>query len=90
MRLDWKHLFDWTVVSAKEPVAVKNKHGAIEGYQVEVKYMYHGTRNLFFDIDSTFWYAQYGSPLEAARTMYRQYDAQAKEWQRKASQMIRK
>jgi hypothetical protein len=87
MHLNWRHLFDWTVVSATEPVAVKNKHGAIEGYEFEVQYVYHGKRKFYFDMDADMWYAQYGSPLAAARSFYAKYDAEAKEWQRKAAEI---
>ena len=89
MKLNWKHLFDWSVVSVTEPVAVNNKRGAIVGYTVEVNYAHHGKRNLFFGIDADSWYHQYGSPVEAARTFYNKYNAQAKEWQKRSVQQAK-
>ena len=35
MKLNWKHLFDWSVVSVTEPVAVNDKRGAVVGYTIE-------------------------------------------------------
>ena len=87
MHLNWRHLFDWKVVSATEPVAVKNRRGVITGYEFKVQYVYHGERTFYFDMDADIWYAEYGSPLAAARSFYAKYDAQAKDWQRKASEI---
>ncbi len=87
MHLDWRHLFDWSVVSVTEPVPVKSKHGALRGYAIDVQYVYHGKRQFYFDMDVDLWYAQYGSPLEAARSFYKSYNAKAMEWQRKVAEL---
>ena len=88
MHLNWRHLFDWTVVSVTEQVAVKNKHGAITGYEFKVRYVYHGERTFYFDMGADIWYAEYGSPLAAARSFHAKYDAEAKEWQRNAAALL--
>ncbi len=89
MNIKWKKLFDWSVMSVAEPAPVMNKHGALTGYALEVQYAHHGKRTLFFDIDGDFWYSQYGSPLDAARSFYNKYSAQAAEYRKRSMQQVK-
>ena len=50
-----KELVDWSPVNVDEPVPVfksyLDKGRILLGYEVKVKYMYHGTYRYFFGID---------------------------------------
>lgn len=67
MKLNWKKLFDWSVLSVEGPVKVQNKNGSVCGYKVIVDYAHHGLKEWFFDIDSEASWVLYGSPEKAAK-----------------------
>lgn len=52
--MNWLKLFDWTPVSVKVPyprfIRSKNRGGGrfLLGYVVDIEYLYHGTRSVFF------------------------------------------
>ncbi len=72
MKIDWKHLFNWDVVSVKAPVTVMNK-GRVIGYKVVVTYKYHGTDEEFYSTDEERFYRLWTGPQDAARASYKQH-----------------
>lgn len=82
-------LFVWTPIAVEKPVEVKDKNGMVKGYQVVITYVYQGKRSKFFGNECQAWYHLYGSPLEAARSFYNKYNAQAKEWQKRSVQHVK-
>ena len=56
MCFNWKHLFDWTPVAVTEPrpgfYKYKDIGNYLIGYEVVVKYKYHGYRKYFFVINN--------------------------------------
>ncbi len=90
MKLNWKKMFDWTVVDVQQPVPRQDKTGAITGYDVVVQYLHHGTRKLSFDVNHEALYAQYGSPLKAAQKIYEEYHKRALQWQTRAARQFAK
>lgn len=67
MKLNWKKLFDWSIDCVGGPAEVYNKNGSVRGYKVIVKYVHHGSNELFFDMESEHLWTQYGSPENAAK-----------------------
>ena len=51
MRINFKHLFDWSVQSVSEPYLVRVYENTIPVYAVDVKYVYHGKRKRVFWTD---------------------------------------
>lgn len=82
-------LFVWTPIAVEKPVEVKDKNGMVKGYRVVVTYVHQGAHDNFFGNDCQAWYHLYGSPLEAARSFYNKYNAQAKEWQKRSVQHVK-
>ena len=82
-------IFDWTPINAEKPVEVKDKNGAIIGYQVVITFVHQGIRSKFFGNNCQAWYLLYGSPQNAANVVYRRYQACALNWQRKAKQLFK-
>lgn len=78
MNIDFKKLFNWDIHSVSEPVAVhefirsnkKEMEFHLIGYNVTVRYKYHGNRNFFFDLNSTRLWIMYGGPRYAAEKFY--------------------
>lgn len=73
MKLNWKKLFDWSIDCVGGPAEVYGKNGGVRGYKVIVRYVHHGSNELFFDMNSEHLWAQYGSPEEAAKQTARSY-----------------
>ena len=73
MKLSWKKLFDWSVLSVEGPVKVQNKNGSVCGYNVIVNYAHHGSKEYFFGMDSEALWVLYGSPEKAAKKTARFY-----------------
>lgn len=73
MKLNWKKLFDWSIDCVGGPAEVYNKNGSVRGYKVIVKYVHHGSNELFFDMESEHLWTQYGSPEKAAKQVAKSY-----------------
>ncbi len=73
MKLNWKKLFDWSIDCVGGPAEVYNKNGSVRGYRVIVKYVHHGSDELFFDMETEHLWTQYGSPEVAARQAAQSY-----------------
>lgn len=73
MKLNWKKLFDWSIDCVGGPAEVYNKNGSVRGYRVIVKYVHHGSDELFFDMETEHLWTQYGSPETAARQAAQSY-----------------
>ncbi len=73
MKIDWKNLLNWHVVTVSEIIPVKNQRGSIQEYRLVVSYAHHGDRVLRFASDNEALYAQYGSPLKAASAVRQNY-----------------
>lgn len=52
MKIDWKHIFNWSVESVSEPYLVHLRELYVPVYAVDVKYVYHGTRREVFVVDT--------------------------------------
>ncbi len=72
MKLDFKHLLDWSILSVSEPVAVVKKQ-QMQGYKFVVNYIYHGSQTLFFEEGAPKWVMNYGDARCAARSRYMQF-----------------
>ena len=52
--MNWRKVFDWTPVSVKVPYPrfrkplIEGGQRFLLGYVVDIEYMYHGTRSVFF------------------------------------------
>lgn len=90
MKLNWKKMFDWTVVDVQQPMPRQDKNGVIAGYDVVVQYLHHGKRTLKFDVNHEALYAQYGSPFQAAQKVYQEYQKRAQQWQTRAARQFAK
>ena len=73
MKLNWKKLFDWSIDCVGGPAEVYNKNGSVRGYKVIVRYVHHGSNELFFDMEAEHLWTQYGSPEAAARQVAQSY-----------------
>lgn len=51
MRINFKHLFDWSVVSVSEPYMLRIHGKQLPIYAVNVEYLYHGKRRVIFPTD---------------------------------------
>ena len=72
MKIDWKHIFNWDVISVKAPEAVM-RNGRIVGYNVVVDYKYHGKDTEFYSADDDRMYTTYAGPQAAAQEAYNGY-----------------
>ena len=70
MKLDWKHLFDWTIDSVGGPAQSFKSNGQTAGYTLMVRYKYHGTDKYYFDAEDERLYTTFRSPEEAAKLCY--------------------
>ena len=73
MKLNWRKIFDWSVDCVGGPAQVFNKDGSVRGYKVIVRYVHHGSDELFFDMESEHLWTQYGGPEEAAKQVAQSY-----------------
>ena len=73
MKINWKKLFDWSIDSVGGPAETYDKNGRVRGYKVVVRYVHHGSNELFFDIENEHLWAQYGSPEDAAKQTAKSY-----------------
>ena len=73
MKLNWKKVFNWDIAGVEGPVDTCAKDGRVSGYSVIVRYVHHGAKNLFFDVESESLYSQYGDPETAARNVAEYY-----------------
>ena len=73
MKINWKKLFDWSIDSVVGPSETYDKNGRVRGYKVIVRYVHHGSNELFFDMDAEHLWTQYGSPEDAAKQVAQSY-----------------
>ncbi len=78
MKLNWKKIFNWNIDCVAGPAALYGKDGRVRGYKVFVKYVHHGSYEMFFDVNSAHWYVSYDGPEDAARRTYKEYLARMK------------
>lgn len=71
MKIDWKHLFNWEIVSVSAPV--KSARFGVQGYSVVVEYKYHGIEEEFFSVQDERMYSVYVNPETAANECYKHY-----------------
>lgn len=76
MKVNWKKLFDWTVISVAEPEPSYYDYadrGRMHiGYEVKVTYLHHGEFRAFFGIDrGKFCLCNQGAALRKAKAYYK-------------------
>ncbi len=86
MKLNLRKIFNWDISKVSKPVPVYelnydgNMGRIVIGYDVTVKYVYHGQDSYFFDMDSERLWALYGHPRKAAEDFYQSmYEKQAQQ-----------
>lgn len=71
MNINLRKIFNWDIDTVYGPFTVYEKpvfgDSQVAGYNVVVRYKYHGSRNFFFDIDCERLWALYRHPQVAAR-----------------------
>ncbi len=72
MHIDWKHIFNWDVVSIKAPEEVV-RDGKPIGYRVVVGYKYHGQCVEFYGLDDLRLYKLWAGPKDMAQASYREH-----------------